>query len=332
MATLNVENAKELSQALRKAGPQDTVLLSGEFGQVTLEGVRPEGSVTIRPAKAGAAHFESIRLRSCANLSFEGLRCWPNEPVPPSRNKPYLITSTPNCSGIELIDCLFRGRVDSDDHAKWSLADWQQAKIGAALLRGPRSVIRTSAAIGVYFGFGVSGKSSEIFGNLVQGFSGDGLRATEDNCVVIGNRVTDAMQIDNNHCDGFQAFKTKGLLDGLVLKDNVLIEWTVRPDNPLRAKMQGLSLHNGPYANVVVRDNSIASSTANGIRMHAVRDLEVTGNRVRNVDGKRGNHPWIWVKRCSGKIVVTDNEAEKFNLQPEATQSRNREPDYSVRY
>ncbi|SPH18788.1 hypothetical protein DEA8626_02332 [Defluviimonas aquaemixtae] len=332
MATLKAKNPKELQQALRNSGARDTILVTGEFGAVGLKGVRPEGGVTIRAAKPGAAHFESIVLSNCANLTFEGLRFWPNAPIPPSRGNRYLITAYPNTSAIEVANCIFRGRVDSDDFSTWSLTDWRQFKVGAVLLRGPRSVIRNCAAVGVYFGFGVSGRSSEIFENRVFGFSGDGLRVTEDNCVVIGNRVTDAMQIDRNHSDGLQAFKPKGLLNGLVVKDNVLIEWTVRPDNPLRAKMQGIGLHNGPYANVVMRDNSIACSTPNGIRLNAVRGLEVTGNRVRNVDGKRGKHPWIWVQRCSGRVVVTDNEAENFNLQREAVVGGNSEPNYAVSY
>mgnify|MGYP005845422881 CR=1 FL=1 len=131
--------------------------------------------------------------------------------------------------------------------------------------------------------------------------------------MVIGNRITDAMQIDENHSDGFQAFKIDGLLDGIVIKDNVLIEWTVRPDNPLRAKMQGISFHNGPYANVVIRDNAVATRAPNGMHLNAVRNLEVIGNRVRHADRPTAKGPWIRVHQCSGRIVVEDNQAEQIN-------------------
>ena len=332
MATHSAETARDLQAALRKAAPRDIIELNGAFGAVTLDGYRPEGAVTIRAAKPGAAHFESLLLSGCANLGFHGLSFWPLGPVPESRAKPYLVTAYPDSTGIEIDDCMFRGRADSDNHARWSQADWTAAKIGAVLLRGERSVIRNSAAIGVYFGYGVSGRNSEIFGNLVFGFAGDGLRVTDDNCVAIGNRVTDAMQIDENHSDGFQAFKVKALLNGLVVKDNVFLEWTVRPDNPLRAKMQGISLHNGPYANVVVRDNVVETSTANGIRLNAVKDVEVVGNRVRNANGPNKRHPWIWLGNCSGRMVVENNEAEQFRLNPGVKQRGNRKPDYTARY
>ncbi len=332
LATHSAENARDLSTMLAKASPGDTVELNGSFGEVTLSNIRPEGQVTLRAAKPGAAHFEKIVLGDCANLAFSGLTLWPLSPMPPSDRKPYLITAYPNCEGIEVSDSLFRGRADSDNHASWTLADWNAAKVGAALLRGPNSIIRNNAAVGVYFGYGVSGKSSEIFNNLLFGFAGDALRATNDNCVIIGNRCTDAMQIDANHSDAFQAFKIDALLNGLVVKDNVLVEWTVRPDNPLRAKMQGISFHGGPYANIVVRDNKVATTSPNGIHLNQVENFEVTGNIVRNADGQRGKIPRIWIDHCWGDMVLADNEAESFNLQRGLAGPRNREPDYSVRF
>lgn len=332
VTTYSAENARDLQAMLRKAAPGDTVALNGQFGEVTLSGIRPEGRVTLKAAKPGAAHFEKIVLGDCGNLTFSGLTLWPLSPVPPSKNKPYLIHAYPDSDGIEISDTLFRGRADSDNHAGWTLADWTAARIGAALLRGPRSVIRNNAAIGVYFGYGVSGKSSEIFNNLIFGFSGDAFRATEDNCVVIGNRATDAMQIDANHSDAFQAFKIDALLNGIIVKDNVLIEWTVRPDNPLRAKMQGISFHGGPYSNIIVRDNKVATTSPNGIHLNQVENFEVTGNIVRNADGKRGKLPRIWIDYCWGKMVLADNEAENFTLQRGLGGPRNREPDYSVRF
>ena len=332
MATHSAENARDLQAALRKAAPGDTVELNGSFGEVTLSGIRPEARVTLRAARPGAAHLEKLVLGDCANLAFAGLTMWPLSPVPPNDRKLYLIHAYPDCAGIEVSDTLFRGRADSDDHPKWALADWNAAKIGAALLRGPRSVIRNNAAIGVNFGFGVSGKSSEIFGNLIFGFSGDAFRATEDNCVVIGNRATDAMQIDKNHSDAFQAFKIDRLLNGIIVKDNVLVEWTVRPDNPLRAKMQGISFHGGPYANIIVRDNRVATTSPNGIHLNQVENFEVTGNLVRNADGQRGKLPRIWIDHCWGNMVLADNEAENFTLQRGLGGPKNREPDYSIRF
>lgn len=332
MGSTTVTEASDLAPALRAAAPGDTILLSGKFGSVELVGIRPERPVTLAAAAPGAAHFERLTLQNCTNLSLSGLGFWPLSPVQRTRNKLYLITAFPDCSNIEVIQSVFRGRADSDNHASWTLDDWNAAKIGGALLRGPNSVVRNCAAIGVQFGFGVSAPNSELFNNRVFGFSGDGLRVTDDNCVVIGNRITDAMQIDENHSDGFQSFKVKRLLNGIVVKDNVFLEWTVRPDNPLRAKMQGISFHDGPYANVVVRDNAVSTTAPNGMHLNAVQNAEVIGNRLRNADGQRGKFPWIRINNCSGRIVVQNNAAESFKLQKGVVSVMGRKPDYKETY
>lgn len=330
MATKTVTDAGDLAAALRAAAPRDTILVSGKFGAVRLKGIRPEGPVTIAPAAPGAAHFERLAIIDCAGLSLSGLNFWPLSPVIQTKRGQFLLEVSPDSSGIEIHRCVFRGRADSDNHPAWTLADWKEAKIGAVLQRGAKGVIRDSAAIGVRHGFAVWGRSSEIFNNVVFGFAGDGVRVTDDNCVVIGNRITDAMQIDQNHSDGFQAFKLKGVLNGLVVKDNLLKEWSVRRDNPLRARMQGISFHGGPYANLVIRDNGVSTTAFNGMNLHKVENFEVVGNRILNADGIRtGNAPWIRVQRCTGRLVLENNEAEQFKLQREVIQKNNRAPDYS---
>ena len=329
MANTQVTSAADLITRLQNARGGEVIEAQGAFGVVRLNGIRPDGPVTI-VGDAGA-HFERLEMKDCANLHWRGLSCWPLGPVNQATRTnggkaiPFLVTADPASTKIEISKSIFRGRKDSDGHAGWSLQDWRAAKIGAVMLRCPGGVVRSNTAIGVNFGFTLGGRSSELFDNVVFGFSGDGLRVIEDNCVVIGNRVTDAVKIDGNHPDAFQAFKVSGLLKGLVVKDNLIVEWTVRRDNPLRAKLQGIGLHNGPYGDVVIRDNRVACSSYTGIRAHAVTNVEITGNRVRHVDGIRGNFPRISVTNCSGRINFQNNEAEKFVGNPG---TNNREPNY----
>jgi hypothetical protein len=327
-----VGSADDLAKRLSTAQDGETILVAGQFGAIKIQGIRMKRGLIVASAEPGGAHFERIEIRSCANITLSGLACWPLSPVARSKSKQYLITADNKSENIEVTNSVFRGRADSDGHANWTKEEWQAAKIGAVFLQCRRGVVRNNVAIGVNFGFNVIGDSSELFENTVFGFSGDGLRVAADNCVVIGNRVSDAVGIDKNHPDGFQAFKTKSTLKGLVIKDNTILEWTVRPDNPLRVRLQGLSLHDGPYENVVVRDNSVSCTSSNGIRLNRVTNVEITGNRVRNADGKRGNLPRIVVSNCSGSIVVEDNQAEKFALQKNVAGRRNAEPNYSVQY
>jgi hypothetical protein len=333
MSDATVTTADQLRDALKSAKGGETIVAQGAFGAVALAEIRPASTVTI--VGTAGAHFEKIDMRGCANLHWTGLSCWPirsvaelsvNQSGQPGKAIPYLVMADPASENIELSNCIFRGRKDSDNHASWGLTDWQDAKIGAVILHGPKGIVRSNKAIGVSFGFTVRGASSEIFDNLVFGFSGDGLRVGGDNSVVIGNRVTDAVLIDKNHPDALQAFKPKELLKGLVIKDNVILEWTVRRDNPLRAKLQGIGMHDGPYSDVVIRDNRISSSSYNGIRVHGTTNVELVGNQVRHADGLRGQFPRIRLDGCSGRIIVQNNKAEKFVPPADAS---NGKPDYS---
>lgn len=334
LAEIEVTNAKDLLAALTAAEGGEVITAQGAFGGMKVEGIRPARPVIIRGDLG--AHFESILLRNCANLQWTGLSCWPVGAIKRLAGEggggkaiPYLFLADERSSGIEISRSLFRGRKDSDGHTNWSREDWFSAKTGAVALRGERGVIRSNKAIGVYHGFAISGRASEMYDNNVWGFAADGMRVNNDNCVVIANRVADAVNIDGNHPDGLQAFKTDGLMQGLVIKDNVILEWTIRPNNPLRKPLQGIGLHNGPYQDVVIRGNRIASSSANGIRVNRTVNVEVTGNIARHVDGVRGNRPRIWLSNCSGRIVSANNQAEKF-VPPGGP--GNREPDYSVKF
>jgi len=336
MDPIEVTNADELQAALKAAEGGEVIIAQGEFGRIQLGQIHPEKPVTIDGSRG--AHFERVELFGCANLHWTSCYFWPQRSIAEltvradgqqGKAIPYLFTADPKSAGIELSSCLFRGRKDSDNHPSWQKADWADAHIGAAILYGDRGVVRNNLATGVSFGFTVRGPSSELFANRVFGFSGDALRVGGDNSVVIGNRISDAVLIDSNHPDAIQAFKPKEMLRGLVIKDNLALEWTINPRNPLRAKLQGVGLHNGPYADVVIRDNRIASSSFTGIRAHAVTNLELTGNQVRNADGPGKNFPFIRVEACSGRVVVQNNSAEKFVPPADASNGR---PNYSQKW
>jgi len=339
MAITEVTSTDALVSALKAAQGGDVISAQGAFGAVTLKDIRPAGQVTIDGSRG--AHFERIDLTGCMNLHFDHLSLWPLGPVvpPPIKLKDdgtpigngkanqFLIMADPTSANIEVSNCIFRGRKDSDGHPGWAMADWKNAQIGAALMQCPGAVIRSNKAIGIYFGFTLAGKNSELFDNHLFGFAADGLRLTEDNCVCIGNRVTDAVRIDGNHPDAIQAFKRSGPLKGIIIKDNVLLEWTVRNNNPLRAKLQGIGFYDGPYSDVVIRDNKVAISSPNGIRINATTNITVTGNRVRHIDHARTDYPRIMLTGCSGLIDVSNNRAEKFV--PPNVGTNNGKPNYS---
>ncbi len=339
MATSDITSADQLKKALRAAKGGETLSLQGSFGGIEIEGLRPDRPITLDGRRG--AHFESFAMRNCANLHLSNLSFWPlasSSEIQAARKRagagkgkgiPFMLTCDAQSAGIEVSGCIFRGRKDSDGFSNWSREDWVGAKVSSVLLDGQRSVIRDNRAIGVYHGFFLGGPSSELVANTVFGFSGDGMRVMEDNCVVIGNRITDGVHVDPTHPDALQVYKHTGPLRGLVIKDNVIKEWTVRPDNPFRIHLQGIGLHNGPYFDVVIRDNRIESTSFEGIHLHDVTNLELVGNIVRSADRQPGVKPRINLQSIKGTVVFQDNQAEKIvGMQG----TGNREPDYMLKF
>jgi len=153
--------------------------------------------------------------------------------------------------------------------------------------------------------------------NTIFGYSGDGIRLNGDKCEAVRNRITDGVLINNNHPDAAQAFgkynsatKTYADLTGLVIEDNEFIEWTIRPSNPLRAKMQGIGGYNGRWVDAVVRKNRILSSSFTGMTLNNGVNATVTDNYFGHVDKVKADFPRVKVNGSG--VTFERNQAPKF--------------------
>lgn len=332
--TYKAFDAAELDAKARAAAPGETIVLAGsEYGAFKFDGVVPSAPITVISERPRSAHFQSIGFGRASNIHLRDLSVWTDAADTSVTVKKYAITSYAANPGIVLDGILFRAAPDSDDYPEWDKARWLSELLGGALLGGANSAIRNCRAIGVRFGFGIGGVDSEMVGNQVEGFTGDAFRPTNSRQRVVGNFCGDAFQIDTNHSDAVQAFLTGGTLSDLTVEDNILMEWVTDPKNPLRAKMQGISLWNGPYANAVIRNNQVTTTSANGIAANATADLTIDGNRLQSADGLAGDARWPWVRvmNPSGALIVTNNEAAQFTGIASAQQSSgNIKPDYAA--
>ena len=71
---------------------------------------------------------------------------------------------------------------------------------------GTRMVIRNNRLLNVNFGISVNASHSLIAGNLVENFSGDGMRGLGDYTVFEYNTVKNCYDVNANHDDGFQSW------------------------------------------------------------------------------------------------------------------------------
>ena len=288
-----------VSAAIRSGyitGGETLLLMDGDYGVLKFYNNRFDIPVVIRSLDEKAAHFEQINIGdNSGNLVFRNLSVWRNDPV--SAPAGQLILSHPSSFDITIEGCDLRGGGEtSNDYLSWSLEDWGYARNGI-FLRGPNSIIRNNQLTGIAFGIQVFGDDSSVMGNVISGFSGDGIRAIGHRNIIRGNWIENAFDVSSNHDDGIQSWRHSGResVEDLVIENNTIIEWAGPADHPLRSTLQGIGLFDGFFDNLVIRNNVIAVTLWHGLSVYGGRQAIIANNTVVHNDGLVEGRPWIGV-------------------------------------
>ena len=305
-----------LKSGIVKGG--DTLLLSdGSHGYLKLYNVPMNGPVVIKSLNEKKAHFTKIELvGTTSNLTFQQLSAWSLDPVSSAGN---IIWTAKTTSKIVLDGLDIRSVAGSTEFMTWSAADWTSKQKNAIRLDGADSEVRGNRITGVYMGITATGVNAKIEGNTIDGYNGDGIRPLGNNTIVRGNSIRNCVDTDENHDDGIQSWATTaGGVDGLTLDSNVIAEWTGAADHPLRCKLQGIGLFDGPYKNLVISNNLVVTAQYHGISLYGGHGALIVNNSVINARGHTGTTPYIAVRphkngTPSTDVLVANNVAMSFS-------------------
>lgn len=324
-----------LLQAGAVSAGDEIALQAGNHGKITIKGVRFNRAVTIRPATGAQARITGLVVDRSENLIFDGLQVWPDQPPPAETG--HMILATGSTQGITFRNLDVRGRENAQTYPGWSRGTWLKARRAGILLRGAQSAVLSSTFTGLGGGIGVTGKGARIEGNVIRGFSQDGINVTTDNVVVRGNRIEDCIKLDDHHDDGIQAWSVgadgrpgTGTLKNLTIENNIILEWRGRTAPALVCDLQGIGLFDGMFDGLRIRNNLVMVSAYHGISVYGGINSTITNNTVLHRDEAGVDRPWIGVfshkdKRPSRRIVVANNIAPKYNLTKETQSLTNRQ-------
>ena len=292
----------------------DTLLLKdGAYGGVEIKANAAfDVPVTIMSQNAKAAQFDYILLAgNTRNLTLRNLSVWPRDPT---TGLIFLVWSYETTSDIVIDGFDIRSDERAGDYMQWDAVKWNARKYSGILLLGNRNKITRNRLTGIYHGINSAGSDSQVIGNIVKGFNGDGMRAGS-NALVQNNRVSDCVLTDGNHDDGFQAIGDVTVpLKNLVLDSNVIIDWTGAPDHPLRCPLQGIGLFDGFYDNLTITNNLVVVSFYHGISVYGARGAKITNNTVVHSRGQTLTYPYILVTAhkngtASIDVLIANNVA-----------------------
>ena len=302
----------------RVAGGDRIVLLPGSHGHIDVVTDTFDPPVVVEPADPSAVHVDRITVRRGAGLTFRDLRVWPTDPAVTGRHAH--VETTDRTARIRFENLDIRSVVDAPDrYLSWDRQDWRSgpARRNAVRIAGPDSALTGSRVTGVNFGVTVrrSALRAEIRGNHVLGFAGDAYRALSNDSIFAENRAENCVKVNDNHDDAFQSWSPRIAVEGaandvrnVTIERNVVLEWTAAP-HPLRCRLHGVGLFDGPYRNFVIRNNAIVVSAFHGIALYNVQDSTIVNNSVVHADGKVGGNPWIMLneKSTSEATLSRDN-------------------------
>ncbi len=302
-------------------GGDEILLQSGNYGFIQIAGAKFSSPVLIAAAPNAKVRVERIQVRSSKNITFRDLLVWPQNPTSDIQ---FLIRTSRDSPNIIFNRIDVRSAEDAGNYRRWNKSTWRARQVNGILAEGPNSEVSNSLLRGLYHAVSVKGKGSRILNNRILGYSGDGARALGDNSLVRGNIIQDCVKIDGNHDDAFMTWSLgangkvgAGTINGLVIENNLIEEWTGRKNHPFICELQGIFL--GGYLNdLVIQNNVVSVSAFHGITAYGVTRGKIVNNTLVNSRGPSKTQPWIglWghVDRGSTQVTVANNIAPVFKV------------------
>lgn len=285
--------------ASKKLVAGDHVLfMAGYHGMLSVSGQNFTAPVTLMAAPGAAAHVDAIRVTASSNITIKDLKVWTTGATTTVVSQ---VRADADTADITFQNLDVRAVDASVNYVSWDLATWTANKRNGIEMKGTRNSAIGNRVTGVNFGIAASGNGALIENNIIDGFSGDGMRALGDNSVIRGNRVQNCVKIDGNHADGFQSWSRgpngagSGTVYNLVIEGNKIFEWNNPTVSPLKCKLQGVGMFDGMYDGVKVSNNLVSSTQYHGIAIAGALNTLINNNTVTAPINTQQNYPWIKV-------------------------------------
>jgi len=291
----------------RTFSPGDTLILrSGYHGSPTIRG-QNSGTVTIRPDTGARPTLKRLVLQNATRWTIRGLEISPS--FAPTFERLGMVSIAGGSDNV-LEDCRLFTIADA---SAWTATDWDTKACNGVNVSGTRNIVRRNHLLNVNFGIDAGNTAREcvIAHNVVENFSGDGLRGLGDYCVFEYNEVKNCYKVNTNHDDAFQSWSTgssgpgTGVVRGVVVRGNRFVVYE-DSNQPMRGSLQGIGCFDGFFEDWVVENNVIITNAWHGIAFYGARNCRIVNNTVIDRDSA-GGVPWIKITAHKDGTASTGN-------------------------
>ncbi|MEZ4956208.1 MAG: choice-of-anchor Q domain-containing protein [Saprospiraceae bacterium] len=261
-----------------KAG--DTLaLLSGLHGQLFLQNYINSDFITITAVDGQLPIIKNIHLQACKNWRFENIAV-SSEPYGVYISGRLIYLESHNWQGptsnIDVINCEIYSTA-----APWTVAsDWTNKASQGIYIKGDSVNIFNNKISNISFGVQMVGDYIYTMGNIVQNFSGDGMRILGSHILMEKNLIKNCYDVDDNHDDGIQSFTTNGyIVDNNIVRGNIILNYE-DPNQPLLGPLQGMGFFDGFFNNWIIENNIVAVNHWHGITFLGANNCKIYNNTV----------------------------------------------------
>jgi len=272
------------------------VLLNGYHGEFFLRGAYNLYPITITAAAGHRPTLSRIFLSAGSNWHFRGLTVSPSQA--PEYVADTLVTVESHgwhgpSSGVIVENCELYSVADT---SAWRADDWNALACSAIQVTGNCLSIIDNTCRNVNFGISLSGNSGLVSGNLVENFSGDGLRGLGNDLVFEYNTVKNCYAVNANHDDGFQSWSINDdpPRERVVLRGNTFINYE-DPNQPFRGTLQGIGCFDGWYIDWVIENNLVITDHWHGVSLYGAVNCRIVNNTVVDQNDTSPGPPWIFI-------------------------------------
>ncbi|WP_025899931.1 choice-of-anchor Q domain-containing protein [Sneathiella glossodoripedis] len=299
----------------------DTIYLyPGNYGNLVIRNFDQSKETRLISIEKHKAVFSKITLWGSDNWTIESVKVHKDHNTPSSARN--LVDIEARAKHIVIRNSLIQSAANTSG---WTKSRWNSGLLSGVFSRGEHIKILDNEVTNINFGISMLGDYSEVVGNTVSDFAGDGLRGLGDNALFEKNSVLNCHSVNDNHDDGFQSWSVgddgklgAGVVQNVVFRKNLIIG-NARPDNSPACEMQGVGMFGGHFRNWVIENNIVIVDHWHGITVLGAENVKILNNTVFDPTGKKPGPAWIRVtnykngKASSGNLVA-NNLAHSFSF------------------
>ena len=307
------------TQPSAKVKPGDVIYLrTGDHGDVVISGYRNSKFIQVKAADGHRPRLSGLQLWNSSRWLFEGLNV---SKFPASNGYPLVRNLSDSDNIIFARNDLYSAR----DSSSWTVSQWIQSTPTGIRTEGRCTTVVGNHVSNVRHGILLTGTDSIAQGNIVRGYSADGINPLNSRTIVRGNQILDGgfatmAEGDPNHDDAIQMYSLAGGVIRDVTVDSNFIQASTDPKrflpddtNQKTTGLQGIILSDGKFDRLTVTNNVIISKPwFAGLIIAGATNSLIANNTVAG-----GKHNGLWVSPSKEgymptNTVVRNNLATSF--------------------